>query len=258
MRLDGRIRRGGTAVAVAAVLAAAGCGDGGSGAEDDAQEIADQASAELDSTLDRGRTALTQLADTPDVKDHDVTGCTAAAKQAVESAEDYSVAGAAAPDGDLWCLTLPLTDPVNVTDRAYFQLAAGSGEFAVGDYQIGRVTADETIVTSYPLEMRGEERPGVVLISIELPDLAKLLARSTELPEGGELIVTDGHGTVLASAPDADLVGRNLSGTPLVADMLEDESGSGSYTLDGQELTWAFTRPDLAGHSLHVAAGVQD
>jgi hypothetical protein len=245
-------------VATAVGLVVSGCGDGGSGAEDDARDIADQASAELDSTLDRGRTALTELAAVPAVKNHDASGCAAAAKKQVDSLEDYSVAGAAAPDGDLWCLTLPLTDPVNVTDRAYFQLATGTEEFAVGDYQVGRVSGDETIVTSYPLEMTGEETPGVVLISIELPDLAKLLARSTDLPEGGELLVTDAHGTVLASAPGADLVGRNLSGTPLVTDMLEHESGSGSYSLDGQELTWAFTRPEGAPEALRVAAGIQD
>lgn len=247
------------AAAAAIVLILAACGDDGSGAEDDAKAAAARATAELDTTLEDGRAALEQLAAAPAVRNHEAAGCATAAKQAVDSTDDYSVAGAAAPDGDLWCLTLPITDPVDVTDRAYFQLATGSGEFSVGDFQVGRVSGDETIVTSSPVEMAGEEQPGVVLISVELADLARLLENSAELPEGGELIVTDAHGTVLASLPGNELVGRNLSGTPLVSDMLGEESGSGSYALEGEdELTWSFTRPEAAPESLRVAAGVPD
>jgi hypothetical protein len=43
-------------------------------------------------------------------------------------------------NGDLVCSGLPVTGTVSLADRTYFQRARDRADFAVGDYQIGRVT----------------------------------------------------------------------------------------------------------------------
>ncbi|MGH2627205.1 MAG: PDC sensor domain-containing protein, partial [Anaerolineales bacterium] len=61
--------------------------------------------------------------------------------QEVLSAETlYANLGVADLEGDVYCSALPTSQPVNVSDRAYFQRALAGGGFAIGDYQIGRIT----------------------------------------------------------------------------------------------------------------------
>ena len=63
----------------------------------------------------------------------------------------YLNIGVADPNGNLVCSALPFKAPINVADRVYFKNALEMNDFAIGDYQIGRITQRPAINYAYPL-----------------------------------------------------------------------------------------------------------
>ena len=63
----------------------------------------------------------------------------------------YANLGAFEPDGDVFCNGVPLTGPVNSADLPWFQRTVQTRDFAIGDYQIGRITGIPVLVYGYPI-----------------------------------------------------------------------------------------------------------
>ncbi len=58
-------------------------------------------------------------------------------------------------DGIVFCSGLPMTGQVYVGDRAYFRRARETRDFAIGDYQIGRITGKATLNFGHPVLVNG-------------------------------------------------------------------------------------------------------
>jgi diguanylate cyclase (GGDEF)-like protein len=103
-------------------------------------------------------------------------------------------------DGELYCDGRPKLPKVNASDRPYFQTAKSTGQFAVGGYQIGRVTAQQGVNFAFPLTDSANNVTAVVFAGMELPALGKM-TEDLPLPPGGILNVVDQNGIILARKP---------------------------------------------------------
>lgn len=65
----------------------------------------------------------------------------------------YRSLGLIQPNGDIFCSSIvsKSRDPINVKDRSYFGMAAATGKFSVGEYQVGRLTGSAGINFAYPV-----------------------------------------------------------------------------------------------------------
>lgn len=78
----------------------------------------------------------------------------------------YRSMGLVQPNGDIFCSSIvsKSSDAVNVKDRSHFRMAIESGQFSVGEYQIGRVTSAQGVNFAYPvLDAKG--RPQAVVFA---------------------------------------------------------------------------------------------
>jgi serine phosphatase RsbU (regulator of sigma subunit) len=165
--------------------------------------------------------------------------------------------GVADPAGNVRCSAIPLRSQVNVADRPYFQAALATRGFAIGDYQIGRITGQPALNYAYPISNTHGDVEAVVFAAQGLDWLTSAL-ESMEFPPRAELVVTDRLGTVLARQPPAEgAIGKPMLEQAAFARLSEQRQG-GVFEADdaqGNLRLWAHA-PLIAGHDLHAAIGV--
>jgi len=139
---------------------------------------------------------------------------------------DYLNFGLIETNGTLFCSAEPGKGPVNLKDRSYFQRVLQTRDFAMGDFQIGRLTGQPALNFGYPvMDEKGRLRR-VIYASLKLSLLSQAMTRLA-LPVGGSVLVVDQNGTVLAREPEPEKwVGRSLSDVPVVRQMLQQKSGT--------------------------------
>jgi diguanylate cyclase len=168
--------------------------------------------------------------------------------------------GVIGEDGRLLCSALPFDDPLDLSDRAYYRRAVETGEFAAGDFQIGRVTDEATINFASPVPVEDAPPGRVVYAALPLVWL-RTLATAATLPTGSTIAVVDPAGTVLARVPDDDdWVGRDISRTSL-GEAIRERGGAGTAEgrgLQGDERLYALAplQPEEAGDPVVVAVGI--
>src|SRR5207247_4810609 len=127
--------------AAAGALGASACSGGsslGGRAQSDARRIAAQEAA----VVAASRRLLTSLAGAPQVFD---TRCPAFLAERARGLGQYTSLVALDARGDLVCISIRSTTAVNAADRSYFKRAVASRRFAVGGYQVGRVSGNASI-----------------------------------------------------------------------------------------------------------------
>lgn len=106
--------------------------------------------------------------------------------------------GVIGKDGYVRCSALPVTQPIYLGERRYFQEALRRNGFSVGSYQIGYITGAPSLNFGYPLYSSLSREPsGVVYVAVDLKYLEEIL-RSQSLIQGVEAILLDHQGVVLA------------------------------------------------------------
>ena len=137
----------------------------------------------------------------------------------------YANLGLARPDGRVICSALPFLPGVNIADRRYFQDALRAGAFAVGEYQIGRITGRATINFGMPVRSPDGSISGIAFAALDLAWLNRAVAR-TGLPEGSTLTVIDHRGTILVRHPDPERwIGKAYPDAPIVQAVLSEGKG---------------------------------
>src|SRR5207249_2996343 len=120
----------------------------------------------------------------------DSAACSALFAGLLQEYPRYANLGAMRLNGDIFCSGLPMTGPINSADRAFFQRALETRAFAVGDYQIGRITGKATVNFGLPALGPSGELQAVVFAALDLAWLNQLAAEA-DLPEGAALSVID-------------------------------------------------------------------
>ena len=208
--------------------------------------------------IEAARQLLTALARMPQLTGGDRAQCSRLLADLLPAYPLYLNLALAEPDGTMTCSARPLpASTVNVADRVYFQRALASRGFAIGDYQVGRVTKLPAINYAYPvLDDAGDVRA----VAFAAQSLAWLTTALSKLafPDGAIMVVVDRNGTVLARMPDAPgAIGARLAEPRLLAALaLPDEAGVlEADDARGVTRLWAHA-PLLSDASLHAAIGV--
>ena len=171
----------------------------------------------------------------------------------------YTNLGVVTPSGDLFCNSRPISRKINIADRSYFKRAVQTASFAVGDYQIGRVTGEPAINFGFPVYDPNGRLQSVVYAALNLTWLAQLL-EGVDLPTGSTLSVIDGNGVVLGSYPGTkEWIGKSIQDSLLFRAVL-NHSGKGTVEVpgfDGVKRLYAFAPLlDNSGGHVYVAVGI--
>src|SRR3989475_3320734 len=228
-------------------------------AKDTALQLAHTATSSYERLILQTQSVLTGLAQLPALRQPIGTDCPKILRARMDEFLYYANIGVADIDGNLICSALPTNGRVNIADRPYFWRAVASGDFAIGEYQVGRVTGKGTINFGYPmLDARG--RVGQVVYAAL--DLAWLndFAANANLPPGSSVTVLDRKGTILARFPDSDAwVGKSEPEAPIVAATISGGEGTVEAAgLDGVARLYGFVplQTGRAGALPSSAAGV--
>jgi len=156
-----------------------------------------------DELLETTRKLLATLARLPEVQSRDKEACERTFQHMLNLHPLYANLGAIRPDGVAFASGLSLTNAVYMGDRLYFQAATNTRSFALGDYQIGRITRKATFNVGYPVIDPSGELRAVLYAALDLAWLKNMLTNST-LPLGSSLTVVDRRGVTLVHYPDPE------------------------------------------------------
>jgi len=176
----------------------------------------------------------------------------------------YANIGALDPDGNVFASALPVTNHVNLADRSYFRIARDTQRFAIGEFQLGRITGRPTLNMAHPIRGRfSGQFHGVVFVALDLNWLNQLAAKA-ELPDGSTLTVIDRDANILVrySIPESErsYIGESLKANPRVLAFLKvgGEASGVTAGLDGVERLYTSTPLSRTGGiaDAHVIVGI--
>ena len=168
--------------------------------QEEALRLARLLSADHERLIEAARQLLTVLARLPTVRGGDRGACAALFADLLTQYPSYANLGVIDPGGMIICSGLP-AGSTYAGDRVFFRQALETRSFAIGDYQIGRITRKATINFGYPVLDDTGRVQAVVFSALDLAWLGQMAARA-ELPPGSVLTVMDRNGTILAHYPD--------------------------------------------------------
>ncbi len=225
----------------------------------DALTLSRLTAGQQEQVIESARQVLILLAQLPEVRRGDPAACSARLAELMEQyQEGYTGFAVAKPNGDLFCRTIPLTEPINVADSASFQQALQTGDLAVGEYQVGRASGKPTLGVCYPVLGTGGQPQAVICGGVDL-NLLNQRAAEAQLPERATLIITDRKGTILVRDPEPEVwVGKSLPDEPLIQVMLAQPEGQTEVRgVDGTLRLYAFTSVrSTVETGLHLAVGI--
>jgi diguanylate cyclase (GGDEF)-like protein len=109
--------------------------------------------------------------------------------------------------GNRICPKSPQKEPVNISDREYFQKILQTKSYAISKLLIGRLSKTECIIFSQPIL---DERGNVIYVvnlGLDAKWLKTLLKNATKkfpVPSGTIAMVVDEAGTIVAATPDTN------------------------------------------------------
>ncbi len=219
--------------------------------QEDALRLARLLSADHERLIDAARELLTALARLPAVREGNRAACAALFADLLAQYPSYANLGVIDPAGNVICSGLPGVMPY-AGDRAYFRGAVETRGFAIGDYQVGRISRKAAINFGYPVLDESGGVQAVVFSALDLGWLGQVAVRA-ELPRDSMLTVIDRNGTILARYPDpAPWLGRPMPESSVATAILARQAHGIAEApgIDGIPRLFAFAP---FGHALPAA-----
>jgi signal transduction histidine kinase len=213
-------------------------------------------SSDLDRLTEGSRQLLEAIAILPPVRALDGDECSDLVEQLLSTNPRYTNIGAVRTDGSVFCSAVPFTPPVTAADRSWFKEARATGRFAVGDFQVGRITRKAALNFGLPFRASNGRQGGVVFAALDLAYL-RVIPSEARLPADSSLAVIDRNGLLLFREPPiANSVGKPFPSEPLVRAIITGRSGAlETPGLDGRTRLYSFT--GLGGaENAYVTVGV--
>jgi signal transduction histidine kinase len=202
--------------------------------QEHAMRLSRLVSADHERLIEDARKLLAALSRLPGVREGTRAACDALFADLLTRHSSYANLGVIGADGNVLCSGLPMTGQVYVGDRAYFRRARETRDFAIGDYQIGRVTGKATLNFGYPVLDDAGHVPAVVFAALDLAWLNEL-ASQAGLPPGSMLTVIDRNGTILSRYPDDGKWVGKLMPESLVLKAILTQQGNGTTEAPGTD-----------------------
>ncbi|OGP71453.1 MAG: hypothetical protein A2W09_05795 [Deltaproteobacteria bacterium RBG_16_50_11] len=213
-------------------------------AQEDAHRLSKIISRDHAEFIESTRQLLVLLAQLPQVLSHDLPSCNLLFTSLLRQHPRYLNLGIIRPDGKLSLSAVPPNGTTDLGDRSYFKRTLQTRDFAIGDYQMGRVTGKPSVNCSYPVFNEAGEIVSVLFVALDLSRLNQFAAQA-QLPKGSVLQVIDPNGTIFAHYPDPEKwVGKTLPDHPIMKTILtqEMEGTAEEKGADGSSRLHAFTR----------------
>ena len=107
----------------------------------------------------------------------------------------------------------------------FFQRSAAGEDFVAGGYVVGRAVGRPVVPFGMPARNSQGQISGVAFVSIDLAEMAKIVA-ANPLPMGSRVLITDRDGLVLAAnPPEPQLLGKPVPGAVLQAAVKDRRTG---------------------------------
>jgi PAS domain S-box-containing protein len=226
----------------------------------EAMQMTRFASDSQDRSIGEGHHLLSGLAQFPGLWDLNTDACRTLLVAMLKEYERYSNLGLVNRNGDVICSALPMKGLVNIANGPGFQRAMQTREFAIGTYQLGRITGKSMLSLNCPVFDAGGQLQGVLFAALDLGWFNQL-AVQTNLPQGSTLKVLDSNGTVLVHYPNPKKwIGKSVAESPIFKAILAQQ-GRGTAEAAGSDGTprlYAFT-PLRGGHNsadAYVSVGI--
>jgi two-component system, OmpR family, phosphate regulon sensor histidine kinase PhoR len=201
---------------------------------------------------------LVALAQVPEVRGTDHAACSAFLTNLLQRYPNFTVFGVTDLKGDILSSAVPSKKIVNVADRLYFRRAMATGDFAVGEYQVSRLTGKTAINCGYPIRDASGQIVGLVFAGIDLTSLERL-GQEADLPEGASLNIIDAGGVILLRYPRGrQWVGKSSATLPALQAVAQ-MSGGGTREaagLDGVIRIYSMVPLQGPAEGIRIIAGV--
>lgn len=162
---------------------------------------------------------LTILAEIPEVRERKAESSSGIFRSILAKNPSYTSMDAFDMSGFPIAMAIPTPHPFSISDRKYYRDALKSGEFAVGEFVVSRVTGRPIINYAYPVRSTSGEVTAILQTGYDLDHFRDLLG-SQEKVKGVHLVITDHRGTILyrtgslndaVGRPDAPALFRKMS-----------------------------------------------
>jgi len=186
--------------------------------------------------------------------------CNAFLASLTKKSNNFASFVVADPQGNLFCSSFPMTQTINVADRAWFQKTLQKRDFSASDYILGRGIEKFLLPTAYPIYNAKNELLAVVSTGLDLSWLNKF-AQRIELPPEATLTIVDDQGTLLARYPSLDQsTKQKLPDDAAIRAMLatQDENTAELMSLSGGPRIYAFKKitSSWSSHKFFIRVGL--
>ncbi|TXI77498.1 MAG: hypothetical protein E6Q42_04950 [Dechloromonas sp.] len=146
---------------------------------------------------------LRTFAGADEMRTLDARQCSELAIRLMTAHRNLANMGAATPDGQIICSGTPLTKPVNVSDRLWFQQALAQPGVSAGQFTIGRITGEPGVTFGL---MSGDTggKPRFVLFAATRNDWFDRFTAINSMPDGWTAFLLTADGLALSRYPDPE------------------------------------------------------
>jgi signal transduction histidine kinase len=182
---------------------------------------------EEEQVLQGTRQILIALANFVQKTDENSSECSTFCADLLKQFRRYANIGAINPNGDIFCSAVMFHEPTNAADQSWFRRAVESGDFAISDYHIGRITGKPVLVSAYPYRVAEGEPATVVFAALDLQWLNRFIFEiEAQLPDGFTITQIDENAVVIARQPDTEQwLGRSMIHNPVFREILSQKTG---------------------------------
>jgi PAS domain S-box-containing protein len=115
----------------------------------------------------------------------------------------YANVGVIDADGKLVCSAVPLSGPVDLSDRDYFQQALSARDLSIGQFEVERSTGKSVVNFGYPVIDKAGKVRAALFVALDL-GYFNTLAACADMPIGASVTLMDAQGTILSRYPDPE------------------------------------------------------
>lgn len=223
------------------------------------QKYAQNASLIYSQIMAEARLTLYHLSLLPEFQRQDPEACSKILAVFLKRQEKFNAILATKPNGDVFATAPAISKPLNIADRPWFQRLAQTREFVIGEYTIGRITGQPTVVLGYPVLDHTGSLVTILTAGLDIERLGETL-KNIELPKGANLSVIDSDGTIILRFPDPmKLVGGKMPEHPVVKAMLTQVEGvQEGIGFDGRPRLFGFTTIGGNSETVHVSVSIPE
>jgi len=192
-----------------------------------AGHLVELATLEEQERVNGARQLLLALSQSEPVRRGDAARCTALVSSLRQELPRYANIGVIQTNGDIFASAVPLREPINAAAQEYFQVALRERRFAIGGYQIGRLTGKPVIAFAQPVLNESGGVQAVVYATLDLHPLNTSESRVARLlPAGAVFTMIDDDGAILVRLPDPEgWLGKPLPDPALVREIFTGSDG---------------------------------